>query len=342
MHFNITIQNFLVNKLIETFPQQLKDALDLSDQIKASNFSSDSIQHIVISGMGGSGIGVHVVKTIVEDHCQLPITLIQGYNLPKWVNESTLFIACSYSGNTEETLTLLNSARSKTQNLFAITTGGDLKKIADKNSIPQYNFSGEAQCPRAGLAYPSIAILMLLHKLGFCADLNIPAELTNAIHLLEKAQSKMKLEAEKLAKKMAGYFTFMYADQRFYGAVLRFQQQLAENSKQLSHAHVFPELNHNEIVGWQYPEYHLKKSKAVFLKTNFDYDRNQKRMDITADIISEKSEVLKIVAEGTSLTQQLYYLIHFIDWVSFYLAGENKIDPFPVENIDFLKSKLSQ
>jgi glucose/mannose-6-phosphate isomerase len=331
-----------VINLIKTFPEQLKEALELTNQINSDDFSKNDIQHIAISGMGGSGIGVHLVKSIVEDHCGIPVTLIQGYNLPHWLNESTLFIACSYSGNTEETLTLLDLASKKTKHIFSVTTGGTLKSISDQNKIPQYNFSGEAKCPRAGLAYPSVSILMLIHKLGFCPRLNIEQELKFSTALLEKMQNEIQEEASKLAIRLKGFFTFLYADQKFFPAVLRFQQQLAENSKQLSHAHVFPELNHNELVGWKFPEEHVKNSKAILLRSDFDHDRNQKRMDISQSIIAEKAEVIELIGKGESFTQQLYYFIHLIDWISFYLAKENQIDPFPVDNIDFLKNKLAE
>lgn len=326
--------------LIKTFPQQLKEAVELTKQINASDISKEEIQHIAISGMGGSGIGVHLVKSIVEDYCDFPVTLIQGYKLPKWVNSKTLFISCSYSGNTEETLLLLELAKNVTKHIFSITTGGKLKETSDREDFPQYNFSGEAQCPRAGLAYPSVAILMLLQKLDFCPGLNIEAELNASFDLLEEQQGDIQLQAKSIAKSIHGFFTFLYADQRFYPAVLRFQQQLAENSKQLSHASVFPELNHNELVGWRFPEEHIKKSKVVLLRSDFDHDQNIKRMDISKSIIADKAEVIELHGKGKSFTQQLYYFIHLIDWISFYLAEENQINPFPVENIDFLKNKL--
>jgi glucose/mannose-6-phosphate isomerase len=328
--------------LIKTFPEQLKEALELTKQINPSDISKNEIQHIAISGMGGSGIGAHLIKSIVEEHCKLPVTLIQGYVLPHWVNNKTLFIACSYSGNTEETLTLFDLAQEKTKHIFSITTGGRLKEISDQENFPQYNFSGEAKCPRAGLAYPSVAMLMLLQKLDFCTGIDIEEEIKASIQLLTTKQEDIQTEAKLVAKNIQGYFTLLYADQKFYPAVLRFQQQLAENSKQLSHAHVFPELNHNELVGWRFPEDHIKKSKAILLRSDFDHNQNQKRMDISKSIIADKAEVIELEGKGESFTQQLYYFIHLIDWISFYLAEENHIDPFPVENIDFLKNKLAE
>jgi glucose/mannose-6-phosphate isomerase len=331
-----------VNKLIKTFPQQLQEALNLAHQIEIASFSKESIQHIAVSGMGGSGIGVHIVKSIIEDSSEIPVTLIQGYNLPKWINEKTLFVACSYSGNTEETLSLLELARKKTNHVFSITTGGELKEISDVGKIPQYNFSGEPKCPRAGLAFPSVALLMLIHKLGFCPEFDIKTTIEATVPFLEKEQFNMQEVALGLAKRIHNNFTFIYADQKFYGAALRCQQQLAENSKQLSHMNVFPELNHNELVGWQYPEHHIEKSKVLLLRSDFDHNRNQKRMDISKAILAEKTEVIELKAKGENITEQMYYFIHLIDWISFYLAEQNQIDPFPVDKIDFLKNKLAE
>lgn len=328
--------------LIKTFPEQLKEALELTKQINSSDFSKDTIQQIAISGMGGSGIGAQLVKSMVENHCKFPVTLIQGYTLPHWVNENTFFISCSYSGNTEETLTLLELAKVKTKHIFSITTGGKLKAISDENDFPQYNFSGETQCPRAGLAYPSVSILMLLHKLDFCPGLDIPGEINACVSLLNKEQEDIKLEAKAMAKRLKGCFTFLYADQKFDPAVVRFRQQLAENSKQLSHTHVFSELNHNELVGWVFPKEHIEKSKVIILRSDFDHARNKKRMDISKAMIAEKAEVIELKGKGNSFIQQLYYFVHLADWISFYLAEENEVDPFPVDSIDFLKSKLAE
>ncbi|WP_338374551.1 bifunctional phosphoglucose/phosphomannose isomerase [Marivirga tractuosa] len=328
--------------LIKTFPEQLKEALDLTKQINATDFPKDQIHHVAISGMGGSGIGAHLVKSILEDYCKIPITLIQGYNLPLWVNEKTLFIACSYSGNTEETLTVLEIAKKQTDHIFSVTTGGKLKAISDKENFPQFNFSGKAECPRAGLAYPSVAILMLLQKLGLCPGIDIKEEIGHSSKLLMEFQEEIQIEAKTLAKNIHSFYALLYADQKFYPAVLRFQQQLAENSKQLSHTHVFPELNHNEIVGWRFPEDHISRSKAILLRSDFDHPQNQKRMEASKSIILQHAEIIELKAKGKSFTQQLYYFIHLVDWISFYLAEENQVDPFPVENIDYLKNKLAE
>jgi len=330
-----------VINLIKTFPNQLSEALELTHQLDDLNTSFEDVNHIVISGMGGSGIGVHLVKSIVEDYCHVPITLIQGYRLPKWVNDSTLFIACSYSGNTEETLTLLELAKKVTKNIFTITTGGKLKAISDQNAYPQYNFSGEAECPRAGLAFPSVAMLSLISKLGFCPGLNIKDEIQKTSEFLQNEQEAIIDLAKKYSKTISNHFTFLYGDQIFYPALLRFQQQLAENSKQVSHLNVFPELNHNELVGWENPKHHISNSKVIILRSDLDHERNKLRMNISKSILAEKTEVIELMALGETFTQQVYYFIHLADWISFCLAEENHVDPFPVEKINYLKNKLA-
>jgi glucose/mannose-6-phosphate isomerase len=122
---------------------------------------------------------------------------------------------------------------------------------------------------------------------------------------------------------------------------LRFQQQLNENSKQLAHVNTFPEMNHNELVGWRFPESILPMLQVVYLYSDHDHERVEKRMEICREIFEKKSNsIIDIVGEGASLLEQYYYLIHLTDWISFYLARENGVEADPIEMIDYLKSEL--
>jgi glucose/mannose-6-phosphate isomerase len=123
----------------------------------------------------------------------------------------------------------------------------------------------------------------------------------------------------------------------------RFQHQLNENAKQLAHINTFPEMNHNEIVGWQFPESVLQQAQVVYLYSDHDHERAEKRMEICRSIFEKKSNpIIDIVAEGASLLEQYYYLIHLTDWISFYLAKENGVESAPVEAIEYLKDELAR
>jgi glucose/mannose-6-phosphate isomerase len=124
---------------------------------------------------------------------------------------------------------------------------------------------------------------------------------------------------------------------------VRFQNQLNENSKHLAHVNTFPEMNHNEIVGWVHPQNVLAQCQVIYLYTDHDHVRVEKRMEICRDIFEKKSNpIIDIIGEGASLLEQYYHLIHLTDWVSYYLAKENNIDPDPVEVIDYLKGELEK
>jgi len=124
---------------------------------------------------------------------------------------------------------------------------------------------------------------------------------------------------------------------------VRFQNQINENAKQMAHVNTFPEMNHNEIVGWQFPESVLQQAQVIYLYSDHDHERVEKRMEICREIFEKRSNpIIDIVAEGASLLEQYYYLIHLTDWISYYLAKENGIDPDPVEAVDFVKGELSK
>ncbi|MEJ0054515.1 MAG: SIS domain-containing protein [Bacteroidota bacterium] len=123
----------------------------------------------------------------------------------------------------------------------------------------------------------------------------------------------------------------------------RFQQQLNENAKQIAHVNTFPEMNHNELAGWLFPENILQHTQVIYLYSDHDHERVEKRREICRTIFEKRSgPIIDIVAEGASLLEQYYYLIHLTDWISYYLAKENQIDPDPVEVVDFLKGELAR
>jgi len=135
----------------------------------------------------------------------------------------------------------------------------------------------------------------------------------------------------------------IYCDERLKAMAIRFQNQLNENSKQMAHVNTFPEMNHNEIVGWRFPENILQQSQVIYLYSDHDHERVEKRMEICRDIFEKRSNpIIDIVAEGASLLEQYYYLIHLTDWISYFLAKENGVDADSIDNINFLKDELAK
>jgi glucose/mannose-6-phosphate isomerase len=330
-----------MKKLIEGFTRQLSEALRIGQAVDMVRQGTD-LRNVLITGMGGSGIGANLVESLTFGRIPIPITVSKGYSIPQFVSPHTLFIACSYSGNTEETLAAVQKAMLKRANIICITSGGKLLELAKEYNFLYIKVPDGYTSPRAMIGYMIVSILYALYhsNLGGAAFIK---ETENAIEYLDRGEKAILAEAELIAKKLKGKFPIIYCDGRLHAMATRFQQQLNENAKQLAHVNTFPEMNHNEIVGWHFPESILKQSQVIYLYSDHDHERVEKRMEICRPVLEKHSHpIIDIVAEGASLLEQYYYLIHLTDWISWFLAKENQIDPDPVEAIEFLKSELAK
>jgi glucose/mannose-6-phosphate isomerase len=328
-------------KYIEGFTRQLADALKMGQSIDIVRQGSDT-RNIVIAGMGGSGIGANLVESLTFGRIPFPITVCKSYNIPQFVSPHTLFIACSYSGNTEETVAALQKALLKRAQVIAIASGGKLLDICKEYNLQYIQLPPGSDSPRAMLAYNMIALLYVFYHTNLIGAAFIK-ETENAIEFLDRGEKGIQSEAELIAKKLKGKLPVIYCDNRLYAMALRFQQQLNENSKHLAHINTFPEMNHNELVGWRFPENLMPFLQAIYLYSDHDHERVEKRMEICRDIFEKKSNpIIDIIGEGASLLEQYYYLIHLTDWISFYLAKENGVEPDPIEPILYLKSELDK
>lgn len=327
-------------KYIEGFTRQLTEALKIGQSLDLVRPGSD-IRNMVISGMGGSGIGANLVDSLTFGRIPIPITVCKSYNIPQFVSPHTLFVASSYSGNTEETIAALNKALLKRAHCIVIASGGKILDIAREYNLFYIQLPAGSASPRAMLAYSVTSLLSLLYHTNLIGAAFIK-ETENAIENLDRSEKAIQTEAEIIAKKLKGKLPVIYCDSRLQAIAVRFQQQINENAKQLAHVNTFPEMNHNELVGWKYPEALLPMLQVIYLYSDHDHERVEKRMEICRDIFEKRSNsIIDIVGEGASLLEQYYYLIHLTDWISFYLAKENNVDPDPVEMIDYLKNELS-
>lgn len=330
-----------MKKLIESFTVQLTDALKIGQAVDLQRPGSD-IRNVLISGMGGSGIGANLVQSLTFGRIPIPVSVCKGYNIPQFVGPHTLFIACSYSGNTEETLASIQKAMLKRAHVICITSGGKMLEIAKEYNLLYIQVPPGSPSPRAMIGYSITSLLFALYHSNLIGAAFIK-ETENAVEYIDRGAKAIRAEAELIAKKLKGKLPIIYCDGRLEAMAVRFQNQINENSKQLAHVNTFPEMNHNEIVGWMFPENLLKQSQVIYLYSDHDHDRVEKRMEICRGIIEKKStHIIDIVAEGASLLEQYYYLIHLTDWISYYLAKENQIDPDPVDVITYLKDELSK
>ena len=322
--------------LVENFAQQLKDAKQIAE--KAIISGNNGIQSILVSGLGGSGIGGTIISELIANSCKVPILINKDYFLPAFVNESTLVIISSYSGNTEETLSALQNAVQAKAQIVCITSGGKVLEIARQHQFDFIQIPG-GQPPRSCIGYSLVQLIKILVAKGF-AEPELFTQLEKSIKLLEKENQNIKSEAKAIAQKLLNKIPVIYSLGVCEGVAVRFRQQINENSKMLCWHHNFPEMNHNELVGWTVKNENIA---VVTFQTTFDFDRTKKRYGVCRGIFEKySSSVIDISAKGDSKLAQFLYLINIGDWISCYLADLRGIDPVEVNVIDYLKGELSK
>lgn len=327
--------------LLESFTDQLRDALKIAQEARIKSAEKE-IHNIVLSGMGGSGVAGNLVASLCQDALKVPMLISKSYDIPAFINENTLFLASSFSGNTEETNESLQKALKAGAQCVVITSGGKIAEIAAKNSLDIVKAPDDLPSPRAHFGYSTIPLMYILHYKGLL-DTSFVNQTESLIGLLEKEQEDIRHKAERIANGIKGYLPIVYSDSRVYPIAVRMLQQLAQNGKHLGHANEFPEMNYNELVGWEHPEQVLNDSKVLFLKTDYDHPRVRERFKLSRDIFSKKAaNILDLQAKGQSLLEQCFYLINLTDWVSYFLAIANNTDPFPIQAIDQLKDELAK
>lgn len=330
-----------MKQLVEGFAQQLRDAMDIGEKATVT-FPNTIYNNVLIAGMGGSGIGGDIIQSYVADKLEVPVMVSKGYTLPAFVGLGTLFIASSFSGNTEETISGVRAAMNSDATVGFVTSGGELLRIAQEEGMPHLVIPGKSKQPRACLGYSVVEMLYLLHYAGLLDD-TFKTELRQSISLLEEEAGSIKVQASALANNFHKKLPVLYVSNALEPVAVRFQQQLNENAKHLCHVNTFPEMNHNEIVGWQHPEGIYEQLAVLLIRTAYDHPRVRLRMDLSKKIFEKKvQDVLEIEALGATYLEQALYLIHLFDWVSVYLAELNNENPNTIDNIDYLKSELSK
>jgi len=327
--------NMKMDGHINRFPEQVKEALTIASRALLNK--KNNIHHVLVTGLGGSGIGGSIVNELVQENCSLPILVNKDYFLPSFVNENTLVVVSSYSGNTEETLNCLIQAIEQKAQIVCITSGGKVEAIASEHGLDIIKVPG-GNPPRTCLGYSIVQLLKVLHFNGFIS-LNYTKLVEDAMHLLEINKESIKNEALKIAEQLQDKLPVIYSLGNTESIAVRFRQQINENSKMLCWHHVIPEMNHNELVGWRNED---SKLSVIVLRTKFDYPKNIQRLAICKDIFLKYTpNYIEIHAKGDNRFEETFYLIHLTDWVSYYLAEINKVDAIEVNVIDYLKNSLT-
>lgn len=326
-----------MKNIIANLSGQLEEAIKIgsSAQIKPA---SKSIEKIVVCGLGGSGIGGKIISQLLKDELKVPFLLVNDYSIPAYVDENTLVIGSSYSGNTEETLTTIYQSHARGAEIAVITSGGKILELAKQHEWNYIVVPGGEQ-PRAMLAYSLVQQLYLLNGYGLISDKQI-VDLDGVINLIRSTEDEVREEAKSLAADISGYMPIIYADSSFEGVAIRTRQQINENGKELCWHHVLPEMTHNELVGWAGGN---DKLAPIYLSTSYDHPRTVHRWNICKEIISQHTSNINLVeAKGDTRLEQVFYLIHFTDWVSLFISVIKSVDPVEVDVITHLKSEMAK
>jgi len=304
-------------------------------------------QAIVIAGAGGSAIGGELLKDWTMDRINIPIEVCRQYSLPAYVNEKTLIFVVSYSGETEETLGMFLDAIRRNCMIFCISSGGRLLKIAEQLNLP-YLRVPSGMPPRAALPYLFLPMLIILAKLGLVSDVN--SEISEAIEVLEKAECDNSAEtplsdsfSKVLASKINGTVPVVYGFGIYRAVAQRYKQQFNENSKVPAKWEFFPELNHNELVGWEAAKELTNFFSAIFIRDRAEPEEIKQRIEVTKELIFEDSQrISEVWIAGEGKLAKMLYSVYIGDLASVYLAILRGVDPTPVKTISLLKEKITQ
>lgn len=325
-----------MKQLIENFPKNISQALEIAEKTVFTKPQKE-IHNVLICGMGGSGIGGRLVASWVKAEIKVPIQFNLDYDIPAFVNENTLVIGSSYSGNTEETLEALEKAVEKTAHIVCVCSGGKIKTFCEEKNLDAVIVPG-GNPPRTALAFSVVQLLNLFSQLNLCSDA-WKNQMISAQKSILSDTEKIHSEAKKLAQHLHNKVGVFYGTTNYEPVLVRARQQINENAKNLCWHHTIPEMNHNELVGWGGGD---KRFATVFFDTKDHYKRNALRFEITQNVVEKKAgNYLIIEAKGNSVLERSVYLISIIDWASLYLSELNNVDPIDIEVIDYLKGTLS-
>ncbi len=337
--------NFLT--FLKGFPDQISETRKMMKNVTV-DVELSAFRNLIFAGMGGSAISGELFAAFAAEQLPIPMQVLRGYDIPGYVNESTLFIAISYSGNTEETLTATRQAMENGATVVGISSGGELETLCVQKGFPHIKIPA-GYPPRQALGYLFFSLYYLLDKIQ--GRIVKAREVTETERLLRELAARFNPEqntgsnlANNIAQSIYHAFPVIYtAVPYLYPVPVRWRNQFNENAKTMAFSNVFPELNHNEIMGWEGMTELNKHLRIIILRSSDETPRMQKRIEISKEVIRKYNLPLgEIFAEGKSRLARMFSLIYVGDWASYHLAMLNEKDPIRIDSIDYLKQKLSE
>lgn len=348
---NIPAQNQLdpanIYLSIIDLAKQCQHAFEESDQVKT--ILSRPIKHLIMSGMGGSGLGARVIESVYGPELTVPLLRIHDYHLPSWADQNSLVICSSYSGQTEETIQTLNEALIKNCQIFIVSGGGKLEILAKKHRLPMYKINplyNPSQQPRMAIGYSIIGQLVLVAKTGLLkitdADLSsINSAMSQVVQANKQEVPELSNPAKQLARNLHRYQVVMVAAEHLTGAFHVVKNQMNENAKQLSHRHDLPELNHHLIEGLRFPQTNQLDVAFWLINSKLYSKKLQLRVKLTRDVVQKNQiKVYDFTLASQTKLSQVFELIQFGSFVNYYLSVLNGLNPALTPWVDYFKTNL--
>lgn len=325
----------------------LQQIIGLPDHLSSALGGSVKLEAIpdgvVVCGMGGSAVGGDILADYAVSSAKIPMVVVRGVELPLWAGKKSLMVMVSYSGNTWEVLDLYHSAKERDCKMAAVTSGGKLAELCQDDQVPVVKVPSGLQ-PRAALGYLMGAEAVVLGAAGMSKikkDLAV-AQLAMA-DLRENLSPGVPTDvnmAKKTALKINGKVPVIYAPRNLRTVAYRWQTQINENSKMMAFSGEFPEMNHNQIVGWTEGQV-SKDLLPVFLKPATSKGNMGEKIDVAMQLIREaKVQPLAVELSGRTSIESALMGIMLGDFVSYYLAMLKGVDPTPVASIEELKRRM--
>jgi glucose/mannose-6-phosphate isomerase len=323
-------------------PEHLRDALWRVESAIMNEW--DTPGGLVVAGMGGSAIGGALARAALGDHSSRPIFVTRAYGLPPWTTPDTTVLCASYSGNTEETLACYESAGALGAQRMVVTTGGRLAEMAREDGVPVIPLPGGFQ-PRAAVAYMTVAALEVAALCGsgprLTSEIDVAASHAEQLVAEWGPDAPEDSLAKEIARGLLGTAPVIAGAGLTVPIAYRWKTQINENAKQPCFFHELPELDHNELVGWEgAPD--VGRFSAVFLDDCDAHPRVKARMELTERLIADSAAAsFRLETRGETTVERVFSLVLLGDLVSIYLAALRGVDPGPVRLLEQLKAELA-
>jgi glucose/mannose-6-phosphate isomerase len=312
-----------------------------NNRINLSYLKKDKFSSIVFCGLGGSAISGDLLCDYLSGELNVPFNIMRGYNLPSYVNENTLVIISSYSGNTEETISCFEQALKKNSKIIVITSGGKIGNIATANKIPVINIQSGFQ-PRYALGLSFFSLLKVMQEIGFVDEESNAKKIIDLWQRRGEEYSTNNNQAVQIAEQIVGFIPVIYSAEFLSSTGYRLKCQLNENSKLHAFHNTLPEMNHNEIIGWESYKEKQFHTKVIYLIDREYHLQNNKRFDTLKEMLAEqKIEVLSVSSNEKDKKVRIMDLIFLCDWISFYVSVLRGFDPSEIDFIHRMKQRLT-